>query len=346
MALTEILIAQRQEDRKPGGDGLVVHRVDILDFEIEKDTTRATASPVRDRLVVALEDRQIDGRLVRRLQMRVPVRLEQRPEREVADIERSRGGHILDHEDGIGAGDFHASLLHFRNILSVCNSSNKQADRMQQQTPRRSNSERSADMRANLLATARRLFVAQGYAATSTPAIVEGARVTRGALYHHFPDKQTIFRAVVEAESATVAEALEAADAPTMSALERLLAGAAAYVRAMQAEGRTRLLLVDGPAVLGRQAMRQIDGQHGDASLKIGLEEAMAEGALVQLPIEPLASLLSALFERAALNVAEGAAPADVLTVLTQMLFGLSPLGQKDAVRDSARPSEQFGVLS
>jgi AcrR family transcriptional regulator len=198
---------------------------------------------------------------------------------------------------------------------------------MQLETHRRSNPERSADMRAKLIAAARRLFVAHGYAATSTPGIVEEAGVTRGALYHHFPDKQAIFRAVVEAESAAVAEAVEVADASVMTALERLLAGAGAYIRAMQAEGRTRLLLVDGPAVLGREAMRQIEGEHGDASLKIGLEEAMNAGELVRLPIEPLASLLSAMFERAALDLADGATPADVLTVITRTLRGLSASG-------------------
>ncbi|MBN9237016.1 TetR family transcriptional regulator [Mesorhizobium hungaricum] len=208
---------------------------------------------------------------------------------------------------------------------------------MQPRSSRRSNSERSAEMRARLIATARRLFVAHGYAATSTPAIVEEAGVTRGALYHHFPDKQAIFQAVIDAESAHVAEAIEAVDAPAMTALERLLAGADAYVRTMQVGGRTRLLLVDGPAVLGREAMRQIEGQHGDANLKIGLEEAMAEGSLPRLPIEPLASLLSAMFERAALDVADGTAPADVLTALRQILTGLTASDQGSAGQNNAR---------
>lgn len=210
---------------------------------------------------------------------------------------------------------------------------------MQQPAPRRSNPERSADMRARLITAARRMFVAHGYAATSTPTIVKDAGVTRGALYHHFPDKLAIFHAVIEAESAAVSEAIEAADAPAMTAMDRLLAGAEAYVQAMQAEGRTRLLLVEGPAVLGRQAMRQIEGQHGDASLKIGLEEAMTEGALPPLPIDPLASLLSAVFERAALDVADGTAPADVLEILKLMLSGmtashLGSAGQNDTRND------------
>lgn len=179
-------------------------------------------------------------------------------------------------------------------------------------------------MRAKLMTAARRLFVAQGYAATSTPAIVAAADVTRGALYHHFPDKQAIFYAVIEAEAAAVAEAIEAVDSSETTALARLLAGAAAYVQAMQAEGRTRLLLVEGPAVLGRDTMQDIDARHGDATLRIGLAEAMAEGSLRRLPIAPLASLLSALFERAALDVAAGTDPAIVLDLVRHVIFGLT----------------------
>lgn len=189
---------------------------------------------------------------------------------------------------------------------------------------RRSNPERSAEMRARLSATARRLFVAAGYAATSTPSIVAEAGVTRGALYHHFPDKQAIFRAVVEAESEAVAYAINASDGPDMSALERLLAGAEAYIRAMREDGRVRLLLIEGPAVLGRNEMHQIEARHGDASLKIGLQEAMTEGALPRLPIDALASQLSAMFERAAMDVAEGMASEDVFVVIEQILRGLA----------------------
>lgn len=194
-----------------------------------------------------------------------------------------------------------------------------------QETPQhRTNPERSAEMRARLITTARRLFVADGYAATSTPAIVSQAGVTRGALYHHFPDKQAIFRAVVEAEAKAVAEAIGAADAPGMSALDRLLAGAAAYVQAMREDGRVRLLLIEGPAVLGRAAMGQIEALHGDASLKVGIQEAVSEGDLPPLPIDLLASLLSAMFERAAMDVAEGESSDDVRAVIERIFRGLA----------------------
>lgn len=181
-------------------------------------------------------------------------------------------------------------------------------------------------MRARLIAAARELFVAEGYAATSTPALVSQAGVTRGALYHHFPDKQAIFRAVVEAESAAVAEAIDASEAPDMSPMDQLLAGAEAYVQAMRVAGRVRLLLIEGPAVLGQEDMRQIEGRNGDASLKIGLGAAILQGTLPSLPLDTLSSLLSAMFERAAMDAAEGRDPAEVLLVLEQILRGLGRL--------------------
>lgn len=197
---------------------------------------------------------------------------------------------------------------------------------MQIDSARRSNPERSAEMRARLIAAARALFVAEGYAATSTPALVSKAGVTRGALYHHFPDKRAVFRAVVEAESAAVADAIDTAEGSNMSAMERLLAGAKAYVQAMQVAGRVRLILIDGPAVLGQEDMQQIEGRHGDASLKIGLQDAMSQGPLPSMPLDTLSSLLSAMFERAAIEVAEGRDPAEVLVVLEQILQGLAGL--------------------
>ncbi|PZN94901.1 MAG: TetR family transcriptional regulator [Alphaproteobacteria bacterium] len=195
---------------------------------------------------------------------------------------------------------------------------------MQMKSSRRSNGDRSAEMRLRLVAAARRLFVAQGYDATSTPAIVAEAGVTRGALYHHFPDKRAIFHAVVMAEAEAVAGDIGAADQAGMSALERLLAGSSAYIQAMREAGRVRLLLVDGPAVLERETLRQIEAQHGDASLKAGVEEAMAAGDLPILPVEPLVSLLSAMFERAAMDVADGMAASDILVVIERLVGGLA----------------------
>ena len=195
---------------------------------------------------------------------------------------------------------------------------------MQVESLPRSNKLRSSQMRTRLLNAARALFVETGFVATSTPAIVNAAGTTRGALYHHFADKKAIFSAVIDAEAQQVAQAIEDADEPQMGAMDRLLAGIEGYLRAMAVPGRTRLLLIDGPVILGRKALGEIDARHGDESLRVGLQEAMASGDLTQLPIAPLTSMLSAMFERAAIDLSEGEPQEDYLGVARAIIAGLA----------------------
>lgn len=198
---------------------------------------------------------------------------------------------------------------------------------MQVAPGRRSNPDRSEAMRDRLVLAARALFVRQGFAATGTPAVVRAAGVTRGALYHHFADKTALFAAVVEREAGEVAAAIRLAGPSGATPLDRLLAGAEDYLAAMAVEGRARLLLVQGPAVLGTAAMRAVEDRHGDATLRDGIEEAQAAGALPDLPARPLASLLGAMFERAALEAAEGADAGDLLRSVRAVLVGLGRAG-------------------
>jgi AcrR family transcriptional regulator len=196
---------------------------------------------------------------------------------------------------------------------------------MQVRAERRSNRDRTAEMRTRLLAAARRLFVDKGYAETGTPEVVAAAGVTRGALYHHFPDKRALFRAVVEAEAEAVATEIKAA-ATSGDALADLLSGARAYLSAMAAPGRTRLLLVEAPAVLGAGESRAIDGGHAERTLREGLAAAIAAGALPPLPLGALTSLLSAMFDRAALDAAAGAGDAEATAVIEAVLAGLAAI--------------------
>lgn len=194
---------------------------------------------------------------------------------------------------------------------------------MQETNSRRSNRDRTEATRGDLIAAARRLFTEKSYAETGTPEIAAAAGVTRGALYHHFADKQALFRAVVEAEAAAVAEAIERAAPRALSARDALLSGGEAYVTAMRLPGRTRLLLLDGPAVLGRVEMDAIDGRHGNRTLREGLAATMRAGDLPKLPLEALTSLLGAAFDRAALAVDAGAPAEDYRAVLAAVIDGL-----------------------
>ncbi|WP_417768180.1 TetR/AcrR family transcriptional regulator [Stappia sp.] len=180
-------------------------------------------------------------------------------------------------------------------------------------------------MREALIAAGRRLFAEKGFAATATPEIVAEAGVTRGALYHHFADKTALFAAVFEAETRIVATEIEAGSADSATARDALLSGARAYFAAMRTPGRCRILLVDGPAALGPAEARRIDGLHAGRTLREGLFHAADTGAIRALPIEALSTVLSAAFDRAALDIAGGAEEEGFMAVFEALVDGLVP---------------------
>lgn len=188
---------------------------------------------------------------------------------------------------------------------------------------KRSNAERSSQTKGALLAAARDLFVGKGYAATGTPELVAAAKVTRGALYHHFPDKRALFAAVVETEMAAVAAFIARSGQPGLCPYAALVEGGRAFLRAMASPGRTRLLLVEAPAVLGWADTQARDRRHGGQALAEGLADAMATGVLRPQPLEPLVLLLSALYDRAALAIDEGMDAAPLAASIEAMLGGL-----------------------
>lgn len=191
---------------------------------------------------------------------------------------------------------------------------------MQVRDERRTQDARSAAMRTRLIGAARALFVEKGFAATGTPEIVAAAGVTRGALYHHFSDKADLLRAVLMAEAAAVAASIEAAEVSPAAPFE---AGTRAYFAAMAVPGRARLLLVEGPAVLGPAEMARIDAGSGGAALRAGLSEALPDAEPAETAA--LADMLSAGFDRAALAVAAGADPAPYLAALARIFRVLLP---------------------
>ncbi|TLP58369.1 helix-turn-helix transcriptional regulator [Parasedimentitalea maritima] len=175
---------------------------------------------------------------------------------------------------------------------------------MQEKSTRTPNADRRAMMRKKLMDAARSLFVEKGFAATSTPEIVKSAQVTRGALYHHFEDKEDLFRAVVVAEAKELRQAIEVATKGTID--DPLGTGSKGYFEAMSIQGRAQLLLIDGPAVLGVQEMDQIDAGGGRAALRTGLITANPD--LSDEGLEAVTKVLSAGYDRAALAIAQGEA--------------------------------------
>ncbi|HYW57853.1 MAG TPA: helix-turn-helix domain-containing protein [Polaromonas sp.] len=189
---------------------------------------------------------------------------------------------------------------------------------MQEETTRRSNRERTETTRQALMDAARALFISKGYADTSTPDICASTATTRGALYHHFTDKRDLFRQVVVREVHAITADIVAATPARLKPREALIAGSDAYLKAMSVPGRTRLLLIDGPAVLGTAEIMAIDEENAAKTLRQGLRAAMpgAEDGF----INALSNLLSAAFDRAALEMDAGGDADEIRATLLWLL--------------------------
>jgi len=181
--------------------------------------------------------------------------------------------------------------------------------------------------KAALLGAARELFVSKGYFATGTEEIVARAGVgTRGALYHHFADKEALFRAVFDqvqsdlAAATVVNERDDALDLLT-AALQQFLDASADDADVQQ------ILLIDGPAVLGWDQWRSLEAEYGLGVITAMLDEAVAQKVVPRQPTAPLAHMLLAAVDEAALYIANAPdrrhAHTEARQSLTRLLGGL-----------------------
>ena len=191
---------------------------------------------------------------------------------------------------------------------------------------RTKHAERSEATRAALVAAARPLFAERGFAGVGTEEIVRAAGVTRGALYHQFRDKQELFAAVFEQVEAEVTQgtAQAAAASGTTDPLEALRIGAEAWLEACTEPEVRRIVLLDGPAVLGWEHWREIGMRYGLGLVEGALQAAVDAGRLEPQPVRALAHVLIGAIDEAALYVAtaedQAAARAEVGAVLDRLL--------------------------
>ncbi|MYV97117.1 TetR/AcrR family transcriptional regulator [Streptomyces sp. SID3343] len=181
--------------------------------------------------------------------------------------------------------------------------------------------------RQALVRESRRLFAASGYGAVGLSEIVRAAGVTKGALYHQFAGKTELFRAVLEeVQQEVAARVATAADAET-DPWRQLTAGCQAFLTAGTDPDVQRIMLVDGPAVLGWTEWRVMDEATSARHLSEALTELIDAGVIARQPVPPLAHLLSGAMNEAVLWLAgSGNAAkdlADVRAALARMLEAL-----------------------
>ncbi|TIC81597.1 TetR/AcrR family transcriptional regulator [Nocardioides sp. GY 10127] len=114
-----------------------------------------------------------------------------------------------------------------------------------------------ASTRQALVDEARRLFTEQGYAATSLDAVVAAADVTKGALYHHFQGKTALFAEVFDAVETDAAARISTAVAAAGDPWDTARAGLSAFLDVVREPSYRRIVVQDGPAVLGYERFRE-----------------------------------------------------------------------------------------
>jgi AcrR family transcriptional regulator len=170
-------------------------------------------------------------------------------------------------------------------------------------------SERAQVTRQRFLSIATRLFAERGYEGTSIEAILDEAEASRGSFYHHFPSKEALFEAVLVALLKETGQQTVLAASGATDAVAALQAGSRAWVRLARDPVIQRIVLIDGPSVLGWEHWRELDERQSLGLLQFSLGAAAAEGRLEPGLVDMFAHVLMAALSEIALVVARSDDP-------------------------------------
>jgi AcrR family transcriptional regulator len=194
---------------------------------------------------------------------------------------------------------------------------------------RRTQSQRRAATREALVQAARATFTERGFLAATTEEIAAAAGVSKGAVYHHFRNKDDLFRAVVARLETELDEAVRVAASAGGDALGIFMAGCRACLDFFLRPDYRRVVLVEGPAVLGRAEWHEMDTALGLQTMEVGVQFLMDEGVVAPGPVRPLAVLLFGALNEAGMTLARAPQPEamrdQLLVAIGRLVGGLAP---------------------
>lgn len=191
-------------------------------------------------------------------------------------------------------------------------------------TPLRMKSRREENTeatRAAIIATARKHFSRNGYSDTEISRIAADARVTTGAVYHHFSGKRALFQAVaeqLEVDILKVASTVEGGD-PWL----RIQAGFEKLIDLCASPEVQRITFIEAPQVIGPDAWRAIELRYAYGALRQGLTALVAARVVKPYPIDLIARTLLALLHEASAEVARTKHDANVRSQVSELLKGV-----------------------
>ncbi|WP_244628562.1 TetR/AcrR family transcriptional regulator [Tardiphaga robiniae] len=169
------------------------------------------------------------------------------------------------------------------------------------------------ETRAKLIRAARTAFAAKGYAAASMDDLTAEAGLTRGALYHNFGDKKGLLQAVIDQIDAEMLARMRAARGQADTAWDGFLNEGVAYIEMSLEPEIQRIMLLDGPAVLGDPSQ----WPNQTACLRTttqAIQRLIDDGTVKLVDAEAAARLINGAALNAALWIAAADDPHAVLT--------------------------------
>jgi AcrR family transcriptional regulator len=187
--------------------------------------------------------------------------------------------------------------------------------------------QRRAATVAAILASARTLFRTRGFESTSIDDIAEGAGVAKGAVYHHFDSKEAIFTRVLEMVQAEIQQTPLPPVSATSDLADRIAAGVEHYLLTASEPRFRRILLIDGPAVIGWRHWREIDDRYFGAGARMANTALLGPNAS-KAEVEALTHLIMGAVMEAALVCATSTdvkqTARELSGTLRRLLKGLS----------------------
>lgn len=188
--------------------------------------------------------------------------------------------------------------------------------------------------RLALIAAARELFGERGYAATSLDDVAAQAGVTKGALYHHFGGKASLFQEVYEQVKHEVSDRVVSVflDPDHWKAVTE---GCQLMIDAQLDPAVRRIALHDARSVLSWDVVHLIESRYGAVGIRGALRKAMNGGVIEPQPLRPLALLLAGAISEACFYVADAEDPTlareEVGRLVVRLLEGLKVKAQGPA---------------
>ncbi len=188
------------------------------------------------------------------------------------------------------------------------------------------NSEAAYKTTSSLIEIARKYFAEYGYFDVPLDKIAEEANVTRGAIYHHFKNKQGLFIAVLDSVQKDVAAQIEKAALKSDDPWQQLIFGCVGFVNCANAKPNRRILLVDAPSVLGWDTWRKIDRENSMRTLQEQINDLKAWGYLCDdVDTSLMTCSVSGALNELALNYSQGDAVSTdrkVFDTISQLASG------------------------